>query len=133
MRLQRVGHDLAMERQQHKTRKPHFFFFEFQIWEYAYFLTGCVRCFVDTAFVLYFSILRYDVSLACPLTTNKITFHGYYQTLSWEDSNVMFKGEFILRPFVFYPDFTVWGKNYLGTYNHTNKQTSNMRKRSFFP
>ena len=34
MRLQRVGHDLAMEQQQHKTRKPHAVFFFFLNFRY---------------------------------------------------------------------------------------------------
>ena len=110
-----------------KDKKATCCFLDFQIWDYAQFSTGYVWCFVDRAIVLYFSILRYSVFLACPLGANKITFHGYYQILNWEDLNVMFKVKFVLRPFVFYPDFTLWGKNYLGTYSCTNKQTSNIK------
>ena len=113
-----------------KDKKATCWFLDFQIWDYARFPPGYVWCFVDRATVLYFSILRDNVFLACPLGANKITFHGYYQILNWEDLNVMFKVKFILRPFVFYPDFTLWGKIIWAlTTVQTNKhQTSKQNK-----
>lgn len=80
-----------------------------------------VWCFIGRAIVLSVSILRYDFSLACPFTANQIAFHGHYQILSRENSNVVFKEESVLRAFVFHPCFTVGGIKHEGIHSYANK------------